>query len=399
MQNRSDMLEQNIIKQLCQNGTMSIADIASAVNASVPTTTKYLSILEKSGWVTNCGKSSSPHGRQPKLYTVCSESAYFLGVDPKHRALILSLMDFSGKTVAEREERISFENTPEMMETICRKCQEFISDSGIPADKVKSAVFNISGRVDNRTGQSHTIFNFENNDEPLGDILSQRLGFKVLIDNDTRLMSYGELRHLGNHGFRNFLYVNVGWGIGLSIIIDGKVYYGMNGFSGEFGHTYVYDNEIMCHCGKKGCLETEVSGRAICAQLKKRIENGETSSLRSRILKGAELDENDVIDAAFRDDMLSIEVIERAGSELGRHIANLINLFNPEAVIIGGSMQAAGDMFISPLKLSVRRYSLRLISQNVSINTSALGEKSGCIGACLKARDEMLKVIGDKVLD
>ncbi|MCQ2174125.1 MAG: ROK family transcriptional regulator [Bacteroidales bacterium] len=393
------MLKRQIIRQLCQNGSMSIADIASAVNASVPTTTKYLSLLEASGWVVGCGRSGPGHGRRPKLYDIRSGGAYFLGVDPKHGSLSLALMDLSGRTVAEKEEKIIFENTPEMMETICLKCEDFIDGTSVSRDSVRCAAFNISGRVDHRTGRSHTIFNFENNEEPLSDILSHRLGFKVLIDNDTRLMSYGELCRKEGYGLRNFLFVNVGWGIGLSIIIDGKVYYGTNGFSGEFGHTSIYDNEIMCHCGKKGCLETEVSGRAICSRLRDRIGKGESSILRDRILKGTEIDEYDVIDAAMRDDMLSIEVIERAGSELGRQIANLINLFNPEAVIIGGSLQAAGDIFVSPLKLSVRRYSLRLISQNVTIKTSALGEKGGCTGACLKARDETLKVLGDETLD
>lgn len=383
------MLKNAIIRQLCENASLSIAELASATGASVPTVTKYLNSLEAKGWVVSAGKGPSSHGRQPRRWNICSESAYFLGVDPKHNALLLSLMDLSGNIVCESEERLNFENTPEMMETICRRCERFLSESGIIKDKLYCAAFNISGRVDFNNGHSYSIFNFENNDESLSRTLSERLGFKVLIDNDTRLMAYGELKRGALKDFSNCLFINVGWGIGLSIIIDGEVYYGMNGFSGEFGHTYVYDNEIMCHCGKKGCLETEVSGRAICAQTVKRIAGGETSVLHSETVT----DEKEVIRAALRDDMLSIEVIEHAGSELGRQIANLINIFNPEAVIIGGSMQSAGDMFIEPLKLAVRRYSLRLISQNVAIRPSTLGERAGCTGACLKARDEFFKSI------
>lgn len=383
------MLENSIIRLLSTEKMLSIAEIASATGASVPTVTKYLNALESKGWVVSAGKGPSSHGRQPKRWSVCSQAAYFLGVDPKHNALLLSLMNLSGRVVSEIEEPIKFENTPEMMETICSRCESFILESGVSKDRICCAAFNISGRVDFDNGHSYSIFNFENNDESLSQTLSERLGFKVLVDNDTRLMAYGELKNGALKDFRNCLFINVGWGIGLSIIIGGEVYYGMNGFSGEFGHTYVYDNEIMCHCGKKGCLETEVSGRAICAQLIRRVANGETSILHSKTIS----DEKDVIGAALHDDMLSIEVIEHAGSELGRHIANLINIFNPEAVIIGGSMQAAGDMFIEPLKLAVRRYSLRLISQNVAIRPSMLGEKAGCTGACLKARDELFRTM------
>ncbi len=378
-----------IISILGDSDGLSIAQLSDLTHTSVPTVTKYLNELLQKGWIVNTGKVSGEHGRKASIYRLCGDTAYFLGVDPKHSTLSLALMDMCGKVVAEFDENLLFQNTPEMIETICGKCEDFIDKSGIARDKVRCAAFNISGRVNPANGQSYSIFNFENNEDVLSDTLSNRLGIRSLIDNDTRLMAYGEMKTAIKGKYSDFLFINVGWGIGLSIIIDGKLYCGTNGFSGEFGHTSVYDNEIMCHCGKKGCLETEVGGRAICNHLQKRINEGETSSLKAKIAQGVTLDENDIINAALNDDMLSIEVIEKAGYELGRQIANLINLFNPQAVIIGGSMQKAGDIFIEPVKLAVRRYSLRLICQNVAIFPSALADKAGSIGACLKAREAM----------
>lgn len=383
------MKEMEIISILGDSDGLSIAQLSDLTHTSVPTVTKYLNELLQKGWIVNTGKVSGEHGRKASIYRLCGDTAYFLGVDPKHSTLSLALMDMCGKVVAEFDENLLFQNTPEMIETICGKCEDFIDKSGIARDKVRCAAFNISGRVNPANGQSYSIFNFENNEDALSDTLSNRLGIRSLIDNDTRLMAYGEMKTAIKGKYSDFLFINVGWGIGLSIIIDGKLYCGTNGFSGEFGHTSVYDNEIMCHCGKKGCLETEVGGRAICNHLQKRINEGETSSLKAKIAQGVTLDENDIINAALNDDMLSIEVIEKAGYELGRQIANLINLFNPQAVIIGGSMQKAGDIFIEPVKLAVRRYSLRLICQNVAIFPSALADKAGSIGACLKAREAM----------
>lgn len=387
------MTKELIIRELCENGGMSISDIASKIQNSVPTTTKYLKELESQGWVRFGGKQTGSAGRQPSIYSICKESSYFLGVDPKHNSLMLSLMDLSGEIVAERQTALEFANTPEMMETICQHCESFILESGIDSSALNCIAFNISGRVNAETGDSHSIFNFENDDRPLARILSERMGHRVIIDNDTRMMAFGELKCAEKRNFKNFLFINVGWGIGLSIIIGGDIYYGMNGFSGEFGHTYVYDNEIMCHCGKKGCLETEVSGKAICAQLRKRIQNGEMSKLKARVEKGATLSEQDIIEAAQNDDTLSIEVIERAGTELGRQVANLINIFNPEAVIIGGAMAAAKETFIGPLQLAVNRYSLRLMSRNVAILPSVLADNAGSIGACLLARESMLNTL------
>lgn len=383
------MKEMEIISILGDSDGLSIAQLSALTHTSVPTVTKYLNELLQKGWIVNTGKVSGEHGRKASIYKLCGDTAYFLGVDPKHSTLSLALMDMCGKVVAEFDENLLFQNTPEMIETICGKCEDFIDKSGIARDKVRCAAFNISGRVNPANGQSYSIFNFENNEDALSDTLSNRLGIRSLIDNDTRLMAYGEMKTSIRGKYSDFLFINVGWGIGLSIIINGNLYCGTNGFSGEFGHTSVYDNEIMCHCGKKGCLETEVGGRAVCNHLQKRITEGETSSLKAKIAQGVTLDENDIINAALNDDMLSIEVIEKAGYELGRQIANLINLFNPQAVIIGGSMQKAGDIFIEPVKLAVRRYSLRLICQNVAIFPSSLADRAGSIGACLKAREAM----------
>lgn len=381
------MLTSQILKYLSDTEKAFISQIAQGVGLSVPTTTKYLEKLEKDGLVRKSGKVEVSHGRRPVQYRLNEDAAYFIGVDPKKNTLEISICDLTGKIVREFKEDIPFENTPEMMEHICSRCDNMMVESGIDPEKIKTVAFNLSGRVNPKTGFSHTVFNFESQDEPLAEILSQRLSRKVLVENDTRAMAYGELHSVIKNRYKDFLFINIGWGIGLSIIIDGKPYYGMNGYSGEFGHTNAYDNEIMCHCGKKGCLETVVSGRALCSQFTERVKKGESSVLARDILKGKSIRDTDIIYAADHDDTLAMEVIENAGKELGKHIANLINIFNPEAVIVGGSLGLAGDFFLQALQLSIKRYSLRLMSKGLDIIQSELGEKAGVTGACLLARD------------
>lgn len=381
------MLTSQILKYLSDTEKAFISQIAQGVGLSVPTTTKYLEKLEKDGLVRKSGKVEVSHGRRPVQYRLNEDAAYFIGVDPKKNTLEISICDLTGKIVREFKEDIPFENTPEMMEHICSRCDNMMVESGIDPEKIKTVAFNLSGRVNPKTGFSHTVFNFESQDEPLAEILSQRLSRKVLVENDTRAMAYGELHSVIKNRYKDFLFINIGWGIGLSIIIDGKPYYGMNGYSGEFGHTNAYDNEIMCHCGKKGCLETVVSGRALCSQFTERVKKGESSVLAKDILKGKSIRDTDIIYAADHDDTLAMEVIENAGKELGKHIANLINIFNPEAVIVGGSLGLAGDFFLQALQLSIKRYSLRLMSKGLDIIQSELGEKAGVTGACLLARD------------
>jgi len=378
--------ERTILTTLIESGAQPISLIAGRTGMSVPTVAKYISSLSDNGLVKCSGRTGGDRGRQAALYAVDGKAAYFVGADPKQTVLSLAMMDLAGSVIAEREIPYEFSNTPETMETICENIGRFISDSEIPRERIAGVSVNLSGRVNPRTGHSYSIFHFEDQDEPLSVTLSERLGFPTSVDNDTRAMALGELALCVGDRFSDFLFINAGWGIGMSIIMGGKIYYGKDGYCGELGHTNVFDNEKMCHCGKKGCLETEVSGKALCEQMRRRIAQGEAS----RLGKAERISERDIVRAANGEDPLSIELLERSGSLLGKQIANLINIFNPEAVIIGGTLAAAGDYFLQPIIQSVRRYALKLMFKNTKILQSTLGEKAGVTGACLRAREEFL---------
>lgn len=226
----------------------------------------------------------------------------------------------------------------------------------------------------------------------MADVLSEKLGYKVTIDNDTRAMTYGEYMQGCVKGEKDIIFVNVSWGVGIGIIIDGKIYTGKSGFSGEFGHTSAYDNEIICHCGKKGCLETEASGSALHRILLERIQSGESSILSTRIATEENpitLDE--IIAAVNKEDLLCIEIVEEIGQKLGKQIAGLINIFNPELVIIGGTLSLTGDYITQPIKTAVRKYSLNLVNKDSAIITSKLKDKAGIVGACMLARSRMFE--------
>ncbi|MEG0454687.1 MAG: ROK family protein, partial [Bacteroides sp.] len=192
-------------------------------------------------------------------------------------------------------------------------------------------------------------------------------------------------------GEKNIIFVNVSWGLGIGIIIDGRIYTGKSGFSGEFGHTSVYENEIICHCGKKGCLETEASGSALHRILVERINNGESSVLSDRIKNGESVTLDNIIEAVNKEDMLCIEIVEEIGQKLGKQIAGLINIFNPELVIIGGTLSLTEDYITQPIKTAIRKYSLNLVNQDSAVLTSKLKDKAGIIGACMMARSRMFE--------
>ena len=273
---------------------------------------------------------------------------------------------------------------------MCSIVSSFIAEQGKKSDNILNITINISGRVNSETGYCYSAFYFE--ERPLSEILSDRLGYMVSVENDTRAMTFGEFMCGIAREERNIIFVNISWGVGIGIIIDGKVYYGESGYSGEFGHVSVFDNEILCHCGKKGCLETEASGSAIYRIFMERYKNGENSILSKELDKGKTINLGDIINAANNEDILSIEIIEEVGDKIGKYIAGLINIFNPGMLVIGGSLAATGDYIALPIKSAIRKYSLNLVNKDSRIVISKLKEKAGVIGACMLARKKVLEL-------
>lgn len=388
---KNALLKKKIITHYIYNGSSTITDLAKELDLSVPTVTKFISEMCEEGYINDYGKLKTSGGRYPSLYGLNPESGYFIGVDIKKFAINIGLINFKGDMV-ELKMNIPFksENTSEALEELCKLILQFIKKVDIDNDKILNININVSGRVNPESGYSFSQFNFE--ERPLAEVLTEKIGFRVTIDNDTRAMTYGEYMKGCVKGEKDIIFVNVSWGLGIGIIIDGKIYTGKSGFSGEFGHTNVFDNEIICHCGKKGCLETEASGSALHRILIERIQNGESSILSNRILsKDNVLTLDEIIASVNKEDLLCIEIVEEIGQKLGKQIAGLINIFNPELVIIGGTLSLTGDYITQPIKTAVRKYSLNLVNKDSAIMTSKLKDKAGIVGACMLARSRMFE--------
>ncbi len=395
---RKDIVRQTFNYAL-SHGSFLLSDLARLTGYSVTTINKYISVMQEDGRVAVLGKvQKHTKGRQAVRYGVNPDSGYFLGVDIKAFELAIGLSDLCGNMIAvESDKTFTFYNTHECLEYVCHKVEEFIgAQTEIDCGKIMGICFNLSGRVNVVNGTSATVFNFEEmQGVSLSDLLSERFGRKVYLENDSKAMAFGEYISGVKQKYQNMLYVNLSWGLGVGIIIYGKIYYGMDGYSGELGHIPLYDNNILCHCGKKGCLETEVSGRALHRRIMERIAAGE-ESLLSRIVKeeGRDLTIEDIIMAVEKEDPLAWEEMDKVASELGKAMAMLINVLNPEAIVIGGIFSDVDPAFIKAIELSTRKHSLKLVSQKVDFLGSALKHDAGVIGACMTARARVFENYG-----
>ena len=385
------VIRKKIITHYIYNGTSTITELAKELDLSVPTVTKFIDEMCTEGYLNDYGKLETAGGRHPSLYGLNPDSGYFMGVELCATEVNIGVINFKGDMVhVKRHIPFVSSNTLQSLDEFCGIIKEFMDEVTLDKEKLLNINVNLIGRVNSDLGYSYSVFNLS--ERPLTEILSEKLGgFRVSIDNDTRAMAYGEFMQGIVRNEKNVLFINVSWGLAAGIIIDGKMYKGRSGFSGEFGHNYGYDNEILCHCGKKGCIETEASGLALHRILLEQLAKGKSSIIQQMKEDVSQITLDDIIEAVEREDMLCIELVEELGMKLGTHIAGLVNIFNPEMVVIGGLLSQTGDYLIQPIASTLRKYTLNLMIYDSFIVQSKLKDKAGIVGACMVARSRLFE--------
>jgi glucokinase-like ROK family protein len=385
---KNKSLKKAIITYLDGVANATVAGLSKELNISTPKIINLINELIEDELIKDYGKVDSTGGRRASMYGLVAEAGFFIGVDIKRFSVNIGLLDFKKHLVTIKKDiPYKLENSHEAFEQLIAIIEDFIAHLSIEREKILGIGINLTGRINNETGYSYSFFHFY--EEPLANTLKNRLGIEVFLENDSRAMGYGEFCFGVVSNEKNVLFVNMDYGIGLGILIDGKVYYGKSGFSGEFGHIPFFNNEILCHCGKKGCLETEASGNALIRLFKEKIQEGSSSQLISKYENVEQIKLQDIIDAAQNDDMLCIELIANVGEKIGKGLAVLINIFNPELVILGGTLAQTEDIIRLPIKSALNKYSLSLVNNDTKLKMSKLGEKAGVMGGSLIARNNV----------
>lgn len=382
-------LKKKVIRLLDDRENATIADLGKEFNISTPKITSIISELIEEGLVKEYGKIESTGGRRANLYGLGSDASYFMGVEVTQFHITIGLMDLKKKMVRVVE-NIPFKltNSQESLEKLIAIINDFIKSSGFQKEKILRIGINLTGRINHATGHNYNYFHFT--EMPFSAIIEKETGIKTYIDNDSRAMAFGEFCCGVVENEKNILFINLDYGIGLGIIINGEIYYGKSGFSGEFGHIPFFDNEMICKCGKKGCLETEASGSALIKIVREKLQAGFGSILPFDNSKIEDITLEDIVLACNQDDMLAIECIATIGEKLGKAMASLINIFNPELVVLGGLLSTTNDYIRLPIKSSLNKYSSSLVNNDTQLKTSELGLTAGVMGACLLVRNTIL---------
>jgi N-acetylglucosamine repressor len=372
-------LKQTIVKELYQHGELSIFRLSQTIKMSTPTITRAVEELIEEQLIREVGIGESTGGRRPSLFGINPSSRYVLGIDLERSFVRMGIFDFANQPVSEIHElNEGLDTHPDILQFISEKVSELMEAYGIDEEKMLGIGISLPGLIDIKTGLSYTYLN---TGRPAAEVLSEKTGLPVFIEHDTRAMAWGEQAFGLARGYQNVLCLNAGSGIGLSMILNGKIYLGHSGYSGEFGHIQIEPNGQLCHCGKIGCIETLASGKSMVARARLEMADGAVTQLNSMIEGDlSRLNIKLIMGAARKGDQFAIDLLAKAGESLGKGLAVLIHLFNPELIIIGGEMSRAADYMISPIESNLNIYTISRIRRDARIVASNLGDNARLMG-------------------
>uniref|UniRef100_UPI00405768CD ROK family protein n=1 Tax=Alistipes sp. TaxID=1872444 RepID=UPI00405768CD len=389
LSHKNNLIKRNVIAYMAANGEVTLAELTKELKISVPTITKLVQELVDEDIVSDLGKVETQGGRRPNVFGLTCSTLYFAGVHVGRDKMTCVITDLQNNLVYERVfGDFELADREQCFEKICENVVDFIENCGYDRAKILGLGVCIVGRVNTSEGRSFHYFT--STEVSLREIIEKRAGLRVLLENDTRARCYAEYNFSRSKTESNVIYLHLGLGVAIGIVSDGKLYYGKNGFAGEFGHIPFFNNEKICFCGKKGCLETEVSGIAIEEKMNELVRNGANTILRKRYEAHEQIHIDDIVNAARNDDNLSIELIEEAGEKVGKAVAFLINIFNPESVIVGGNLAAAGDYIMLPLKSATNKYSLSLVYKDTKFRVSKMEANANAWGVAMLMRNMII---------
>ncbi|MEN2282726.1 ROK family protein [Algoriphagus sp. SE2] len=381
-----------IIKNLYLKGANTASEICSEVGISLPTVNALLGDLMGSGEVIKQGRAESQGGRKPDLYRLAEDAFYVLSVDLSRFQANLALYSCNQTIAYEKEShKITLDNEKETFDRLCDLIDTYLQKSGISSEKIIAIGISMPGLLDSITGVNYTYLRFGK--KSLLENLEARFSKKIFLENDARAMTLAEFKFGSDHSHKNVLGIFVGWGIGLGIIIDGKIYQGASGFAGEFSHSPIFESrDVTCTCGKKGCLEAVASGTAIVRMAEEAIKLDKDSIL-ARMVRDhqGELEPALVVEAALAGDQRAITILSEAGLDLGRGISILIQLLNPELIIIGGSVAEANQYLITPIQQALNIYSMAKSREKSELALYQLGEDVGLLGGVAVVNEKLFE--------
>lgn len=380
-----------IFREFYFSGILSCADLSERIGKSLPLTMKILNELIEEGYVMESGLAPSSGGRRPVMYTIKGDTIYILSVAMDQLVTRISIMDIHNHHVAGIHKfELPLQKNPEALSALAEKMEEVIRKSGVDKKKIIGAGIGMPGFIDFKKGINYSYFDSE--DKTITHYLSNKLNLPVYIDNDSSLIALAEFRFGAARYQRNAMVLNIGWGIGLGMVLNGELFRGHNGFAGEFSHMSLFNNNKLCVCGKTGCLETEASLLVVIEKAIEELKTGRLSALGKEFPSGyVEQDWEAIVNAAIKGDQFVVELLSHTAYNIGKGVAILIHIINPESVILSGRGTLAGKVWQAPIQQALNEYCIPRLAANTTVAISTLGYQAELIGSAALVMENQVR--------
>ncbi|WP_338869262.1 ROK family protein [Spirosoma sp. SC4-14] len=373
--------QRKLLAHLYAEGTSTLAQLAKVLHNSVPSVTALVEELISQGWVTATGMATGNNGRRPALFSLNTKRQLVAVLDVSTHDTKIILMDSLRNVVFRCDYDLRLEDNPNFLTTLVGHYTSALADSGINPDHVLGIGISMPGLVDARRGLNLTYKNISQSNDSLPSWFSEQLKKPVYLINDTKATVLGESRFGGAQGKKQVLAINIDWGVGLGIVVNGEVFQGTSGFAGELGHIQADPEGELCYCGKIGCLNTLTSALALVRRVQRDIAAGQVSKLAAFRDNVPQIDIDELINAALQGDSYAIDVLQQTGFQLGKGLSVAISLFNPEMIIVDGVLTKAADFILNTLEQAITKYCLSDFRNDLTIELTKLNGTAKWLGA------------------
>ena len=394
---KSAELKNMIVKRLYFDKALSCADLSELFDKSVPSISKAVNELIDEGFVIENGYAPSSGGRRPLVYSIRHEAMYILTVAMDQLSTRIQMIDLVNQPVANIAVcDLKLLNNPHALSTLIEHINNYINTTGIPKDKIAGIGIGMPGFINSIEGVNFTYM--ESGDQSLTQVITIKTGVPTYIDNDSSLIALAEQKFGIAKARKDVMVINLGWGIGLGMIVNGEIYRGHNGFAGEFSHIPLSEDGALCTCGKRGCLEAEASMLVVAEKAIKGIKKGNISSLKNINIDQSKMVGDAIMEAANNGDQFAIELLSDAGYKIGKALAILIHIMNPANIVLSGRGALVGRILLAPIQQALNKYCIPRLANSTELLISDLGFNAELIGTAVLVMENFDKEIKNHLI-
>jgi predicted NBD/HSP70 family sugar kinase len=317
---------------------------------------------------------------------------YILAIAMDQLSTRIQLVDLQNQPVAEM---VMFDlkllNNDTALDKLVEGINNYINNSGISRDKIAGTGIGMPGFINPIKGINYTYLNA--GDRTLTQYLTDETGLPTYIDNDSSLIALAEQKFGIAKFQKEVMVINLGWGIGLGMIVNGEIFRGRNGFAGEFSHIPLSEDGALCTCGKRGCLEAEASMLVVSKRAIEGIEQGRITSLKQIDEAHSKQMGDAIMEASLQGDQFAVELFSDAGYKIGKALAILIHIMNPQAIVLSGRGAKVGKILMAPIQQALHKYCIPRLSGGTELLISDLGFDAELIGAAVLVMENFDKEV------